>query len=86
MADVAVVEHPHEDEEHEMEHPHEDEEHEMEHPHEDEDHGLEHPYEDEDHGEFGSVGGSKNQCSRICGRSEQMLNVQWRSLEKTVRS
>ena len=34
MADVAVVAHPHEDEEHEVEHPHEDEEHEVEDPHE----------------------------------------------------
>ena len=34
--------------------------------------------------EFGSVGGPKNKCSRIRGRSEQMLNVQWRSWETAV--
>ena len=58
MADVAVMEHLHEDEEHEVEH--------------------------EEHGEFGSVGGSRNKCSPIRGRSEQMLNVQRRSWEKAV--
>ena len=47
-------------------------------------HEVEHPHEDEEHGEVGSVGGSKHKCSRICGRSEQKLNVQWRSWEQAV--
>ena len=52
--------------------------------HEDEEHEVEHLHEDEEHGEFGSVAGSKNKCSRIGGRSEQRLNVRWRSWEKSV--
>ena len=34
--------------------------------------------------ELGSVRGSENKRSWICGRSKQRLNVQWRSWEKSV--
>ena len=66
MAEVAVVERPHEDEAHVK-------------------------WDQPDRGtwmkrtnEFGSVGGPENKRSRIRGRSEQTLNVQWRSWEKSV--
>ena len=60
---------------------------------------VERPHEDEEHvkwdqpdkgtwmnktNEFGSVGGPENKRSRILGRCEQRLNVQWRSCEKSV--